>query len=442
MNGLNFSRFVVQTVGVSLCGHVFSLLSSILVARTLGPAGKGVVAVVLLYPTFLFAVGHLSIYRVIVSHMGLSGYSILDFCGTLGFFLAAMSIFLLGIFWGCYLLFPSFFVQTVSPSVVGMGLLILPLFFINQLYGGILQTQEKITQFNRVAFAQSFSIFMVLIFMYASGGLTLFRVVLSYVIANAVAAGLAVWYVVHFFPGVWTLRWGLLRDLVIDSLKLHPGVIAILVFLKIDQLMLQHYRGAASVGFYSVSVSYADLLLLVPAAIQNVFYGKISRMLSEKIDLVPKTLLVYRHSFYLLVILSVFLAVSVYPVVLLFYGRSFLPSVAPFAVLLPGILFLYANNILTNYMVATKKFLVISATSVVAALFNIALNMLLIPVWDAVGAAFSSSLTYLLVGAVYIVVFMRLSRMSFEDFCLNLRLTGSDLSLYRETWQSIFRPKR
>jgi O-antigen/teichoic acid export membrane protein len=439
--GLNFARFVAGTAGVSFSGHIFSFFVSVLVARMLGPTAKGLVAVVLLYPTLLFTIGHLSINRAIISHMGLSRYPVRDFCGTLGFFAFLMSVFLIAGFCGGYRLFPAFFIRSVDPSVIYLGLSVLPLFFITQLYSGILQTQQEITKLNIVSFSQAFFTFVILFLLYGLGGLTIVRVVASYVMANALTAALALGFVARLFPGRWSLRAGLLLDLILDGLKLHAGVIAAVIFLKIDQLMLSQYRGPASVGFYTISVSYSELLLLVPAAIQNVFYAKISRMLAEKIDIVPKTLLVYRHNFYLLLFLSVFLALASYPLILIFYGRAFLPSVAPFLVLLPGAFFLYLNNVLTNYLVGTQRFWVVSVISVGAALLNVALNMLFIPRWGAVGAALSSSLTYALVGLATIRVFLHFGGLRTADLCSSLRLTGDDISLYRQFVLSLFSKK-
>ncbi len=436
--GLNFSRFVAQTVGLSVFGHALSLLASILVARSLGPSGKGVVAVVILYPTFLFTLGHLSVYRAVVSRVSSPRYQMRDFCGTLGFFALAMSALLLLGFGLAYRFFPYFFIHSVRAEVLWLGLSILPLFLINQLYGAILQARGEIAKFNRVAFSQTLFSFVALSLMYAAGGLTIWRVVFSYAIANVLAASLAFGYTARLFPGGWVVRWELLKDLVTDGLKLHAGIIGTIIFLKIDQLMLAQYRGASSVGLYTVSVSYAELLLIVPAAIQNVFYGKISRMLSEKIDLVPGTLLVYRHNAYLLFFSSLALASLAYPTIFLFYGRSFTASTSLFFILLPGIFFLYLNNILTNFLVATRNFWVVSLVSIGAALINVLLNMFFIPRWGAVGAAFSSCLTYLAVGTSYIIVFMRLSRVSAGSFWRNLLLTPDDLSLYKSSWRSIF----
>jgi|GEM_PF-2827133 len=436
--GLNFARFVAGTAGVSFSGHVFSFFVSVLVARALGPTAKGIVTIVLLYPTLLFTIGHLSINRAIISYAGLSRYSVRDFCGTLGFFALLMSVFLLALFCGGYSLFPSFFISSVSPSVIFLGFLILPLFFINQLYSGILQTQNEINKLNAIIFSQAFFTFLVMAVMLGLGGLTIIKVVWAYVIANAISAGLALMFSLRLYSGKWPIRPALLKGLVIDGLKLHAGVIAIIIFLKIDQLMLSRYRGVSSVGFYTISVSYSELLLLVPTAIQNVFYAKISRMLAEKIDLVPKTLLVYRHNFYLLLLLSIVLALGAYPFIIIFYGAAFLPSVMPFLVLLPGAFFLYWNNILTNYLVGTQRFWVISAVSVGAAILNIALNMIFIPLWDASGAALASSITYFLVGLAYIKVFMHYGRVTQKAFWSNLRFTRDDLSLYKEFCRSIF----
>jgi O-antigen/teichoic acid export membrane protein len=436
--GAKFSASTFKTFFMLVLGQIFSLAISVLTARTLGPAGKGIAAVVLLYPTLLFTLGHLSIYRAILSHVGEARYSMRDFCGTVGFFAFAVSIFLIGGFWCVYSWYPEFFIRSVSPGLILLGLSALPFFLINQFYASIIQTQDKIAQVNLIMFIQPFATCLVLFVVWALAGLTITRVVACYVVANIVAAGLALWLCARLFPGGWLIRWGLLRAVVADGLKLHAGVISIYLFLKIDQLMLSHYRGDSSLGFYTISVSYSELLLLVPTAIQTVFYAKVTGLLKDKADIVPMTLFSYRHNLLALLLLSAVLSLGVYPFIILFYGRDFLPALRPFLVLLPGAFFLYWNNVLANYMVSTRRFWTISMISGATAFLNIVLNMIFIPRWDATGAACASSLAYVLAGAAYIGAFLKFSGLAPGDFWCNLRLSRDDFSLYRDYIRSLW----
>lgn len=327
--------------------------------------------------------------------------------------------------------YPALFIHKTAFFLIVLSLGILPLFFLIQAYTSVLQIDNRIPKINILNFVQAFAALVVMICFVLIGKLEVFGVILAYLLANVLICVLSFLFVVRVAPWPWSVHFDLLKELLRDGIKLHGGVIATFLFLKIDQLMLGYYRQAGSVGFYTVAVSYAELLLLVPMAIQNVFYAKISSLLSEKIDIGEKAVMVYRHNFFLLVLLGLLLAVMAKPAIRFFYGDAFLPSLAPFFILLPGAFFLYLNNTLTNCLVGMRRFWTITFITVSGAVLNIIFNIIFIPSLDACGAAFASTLTYFLVGVLVIRAFLRVNRCRLGVFLGNLRFNQSDLALYK-----------
>lgn len=430
-SALSFARPMFETFSVLAVIQVMSVLISVMTARILGPAGKGIVAVAILYPTLLFTLGHLSVYRALTIHVGEKKYSLKASCGTMACFIAGISVLLIGGFMFFYSRIPALFLREVSWRGILLALSILPCFLTVQIYSSLLQTQGKIRQMNIINIVQTAAaLAAMVIFLYVlkqgpKGAIA------SYFLANLLAAAGAVWFISKIVPWPWSVDFGILNKMVTDGIKLHFGVIGIFLFLKIDQLMLNYYRSSSSVGFYTVAVSLADLLLLIPAATQNVFYSKITSLLSDKEGMTDKIWRVYRHSFLLLSVYSLFLALVARFLIVLFYGRPFLPALAPFFILLPGVFFLYLNNVLINGLVTMRRFAQISAVSVAGAFLNVLLNRALIPRYDAAGAALASTITYVAVGLAIMLVFLRASRTTFGDFIKKFSFSSQDFMLYR-----------
>ncbi|MBN3040493.1 MAG: polysaccharide biosynthesis C-terminal domain-containing protein, partial [Candidatus Omnitrophica bacterium] len=216
-----------------------------------------------------------------------------------------------------------------------------------------------------------------------------------------------------------------------DGAKLHIGVIAGFIFLRIDMLMLEYYRQAQSVGFYSIAVSLSGLLILIPMATQKVFYSKISGLIDDKTDMAEKTIQVYKHALLPSVFTALLLVLLAKPLINIFYGNQFLPALAPFLILLPGVFFLWQNNILAYFLIGAKKLLLISSVAAFNSLLNVALNMILIPKYDSVGAAYSSLITYILVGLANLILFVRISKIGFKGFIKKLKVTKDDILFYK-----------
>ena len=132
-------------------------------------------------------------------------------------------------------------------------------------------------------------------------------------------------------------------------------------------------------------------------------------------------------------------AVLARPLIKLFYGDLFLPSFTPFLILLPGVFYLWTNNILTNYLVGMKRFLVISFIACIASIFNIFLNLIFIPRYGAQGAALASTITYVIIGTLTIVAFLRTSKYKLTKFIKELAFNRSDLMLY-PLFQAVSQP--
>ena len=247
--------------------------------------------------------------------------------------------------------------------------------------------------------------------------------VFSYVVTNAFSALLLIYFVKKITPGPWKYNGGLLKNLIKDGLLLHVAVIANFITLRIDVLMVGYYRPSSSVGYYSVAVSITELLFLISAALQMIFYSKVGDMMKDKEDMAKKTLRLYRHSLIFFILGAGTLVILVKKVLVLFYGKAFLPSLLPFFILLPGAMILYLSNLFVNYLVGVKKFIPISIIFSFGSLLNVLLNMLLIPKYDSAGAALASTITYSLNSVLVWILFLVVSGCSLKNFFKSLVFT-------------------
>lgn len=167
------------------------------------------------------------------------------------------------------------------------------------------------------------------------------------------------------------------------------------VFVKIysylDAVLLSKLAGDAYVGWYGIAYKVTFALQFVPAAFAAAIFPAMSAyFVSDKEKLAR---VFERAMFYLMVLaipISIGLAVLADKIIPQLYSQNFVGSVLPLQILISGLLFIFLNYPVGNLLNAGNKqkanTLVMGITTVV----SIALNIILIPRYQAVGAAITS----------------------------------------------------
>ena len=173
------------------------------------------------------------------------------------------------------------------------------------------------------------------------------------------------------------------------SIKSYPGMISDLVTLRVDTFFLNFFSGAAEVGVYTVAVSLASMLSYLPVAIRNVLMPFVASDAETRITSRLSRLLILTMSLTAILMIPI-VWVMVIPV----YGAEFAGARPLFLILLPGMIFWGVFTLLASDIEGRGFPLQISIISTLSAIAAISLDWLLIPVWNATGAAVVSSVTY------------------------------------------------
>lgn len=196
---------------------------------------------------------------------------------------------------------------------------------------------------------------------------------------------------------------GTVRNMTRYSSKTYAAGLAGYLHLRQDVLLLGWLAGASSVGLYSVGVSFAELLWYVPAALAGVIFARAGRHdEAAALDYVARS---SRISVLLMVVSAALGAIAVPVVIALLFGRAFLPSTWVFYALIPGVLGDGVARVVMSFQMATGR--VYWRESLGSTGLNLLANLLLIPLIGFVGAALASSISYVALAAL---VLWRLKR--------------------------------
>ena len=225
---------------------------------------------------------------------------------------------------------------------------------------------------------------------------------------SALYAGSLLYYYRKVRPqlGPWSVDRTLAGLLIRQSWPLILSGIAIHIGMRIDQIMLKSYMDAASVGVYAAGVKLAEVFNFLPMIVGQSLFPKIVSMDLKKEN--HKIRRMIRDVFYLLVGVAVLVNLVSYYTVMLLYGEEYELSYQVLNVLVWTVPFVYLGIITSRLLLKANRSRDVFFRQALVAIFNVGLNLFLIPRYGIVGASWATLLAIVIV--IGLEVFMPATR--------------------------------
>ncbi len=202
------------------------------------------------------------------------------------------------------------------------------------------------------------------------------------------------------FPEFKEIRLRYSRPLILRLLKFGMPMIlgsACLFILEyIDTIMLTYFSGLRSVGLYNVAYPLASILSYFGVAVATVVFPFASELwaMRYKDKLQAGVNLIYRYAFIIMWPFSVIMFAFPELVLSVFFGAKYLEASAPLKILSIGMLFLALANINGQIISGIGKPKTFTKIIVISSLLNVILNLILVPLYDILGASIATSLSF------------------------------------------------
>jgi O-antigen/teichoic acid export membrane protein len=175
---------------------------------------------------------------------------------------------------------------------------------------------------------------------------------------------------------------------------------------RVDVLLLMVFHGAREVGFYSVGVALGEGVWLLSHSIQFVLLPALGEAGPE--DRMRRVERASRFGLWVGIAGGCGAALLVWPIVRYIFGVEFLPSVAIVWVLLPGAVLLGVARAFSALHLAMERPQINLRISAAALVVNLVLNFLWIPTLGPLGAALSTTISYTLMYVVFLLLHRRM----------------------------------
>ena len=214
--------------------------------------------------------------------------------------------------------------------------------------------------------------------------------------ALVVAAGLLAMYRSQGLrPTRWRMAraevWGLLRE----SAPMAATILLVLLFMKLDQIMLAAFVGFRELGIYAAAVRLVDLWNFIPMAVMPSLYPAIAALRQRDEGEYLRFLRRLLAAFFLLAVAVMLVNVVAGKILLGFlFGPAYVAAAPALWILSIATVFHYSSSIRAQWLLIEHKV----AYNLVAAGLGVALlaalNVLLIPRFGFIGAATATAIGY------------------------------------------------
>jgi O-antigen/teichoic acid export membrane protein len=387
---LSFFRQTVGTYGTQMAMAALSLASSAIIARALGPAGRGDYAVAM-------AIGLLGIQLGTLGLNSTNSYLLAKDRTLLPPLLAnsLLASFLVGgagaVVLGGVMDFSA--QAPIHGRLLWLAVLRIPFGIAYLLVVNLFMGLLEVRLYNTIELVNKTLVTALIVATVWLGARTpemmllvlLFGMIISFIFA---LGKLNRFFATHSRPSMT-----LFRENFPLGWKAYLCSLFSFLVIRIDLLMVKFFLGATAAGYYSIAGNSADFLLLLPAAVSTVLFPKLSSMShdTEKRALALKA--VGGTGLGLLPLLLV-IGMSANFVIVRLFGKAFAPATPALLLLLPGILFLSLETVLVQYLNSCGFPRSVVAIWILSAAFNILANLWAIPAYGINGASVVSSVSY------------------------------------------------
>lgn len=276
---------------------------------------------------------------------------------------------------------------------------------LSQVVIGVFQTKLRTDKITIGDFLARITLMLGVLALALIGQVNLFWVMVWYSVAGIVQAIFMISATYKYYPIRLSIDWTYWKSIIKKALPLFVIITFNLIYYRIDTVMLSVMKDQTAVGLYGISYKILEILIALP----GMFMGLLLPLFT-KYYLQDKTRFqhIFQQAFNILVSVAVPLAVAgilLSTKILALFGQDFTTATSTLQVLFIGIGFIFLGNMMGHILISAELQSKSMYIAIMGAVFNVCLNLYLIPKYSYLGAATATAITegLVLLSYVYLV---------------------------------------
>lgn len=274
----------------------------------------------------------------------------------------------------------------------------------SQLFYAVFQAHEKM-EYQAIGTILSSTLLFIGVFVAIALQLDIVKFSLIYVVSGASI----LFYVICIYSKKFSLpkmnfnidQW---KSLIKEAWPFAITGISTNIYTWVDTVILSVIQGAAAVGLYNASYKLVLVFIFIPIIFNNAIFPLMSQYyISSKESLS----LTFEKLLKIMMLIALPMGVGTVliskKVIMLIYGTQFLGAVLSMQILIWSLVLIFARSPFERLLESTNRQLVITKVFIIGVIFNILLNLIVIPKYSYIGAGVVTVLTDAMVLGLLII---------------------------------------
>lgn len=314
---------------------------------------------------------------------------------------------------------------------------------LSQVLVGVFQTKLRTDKITIGDFLARITLMLGVLALAILGEVDLFWVMVWYSLAGIVQAIFMITATYKYYPIKLNIDWVYWKQIFKKALPLFVIITFNLIYYRIDTVMLSVMKDQTAVGLYGASYKILEILIAIP----GMFMGLLLPLFT-KYYIQDKTRFkhIFQQAFNILLTVAIPLGVAGIllsgKILDLIAGQDFIPATNTLQILFVGIGFIFLGNLMGHILISAELQSKSMYIAIIGAVFNVGLNLYLIPQYSYLGAATATAITEGLVLLSYIYLIRKhikyLPKFQFIHLMAILATSLMGVSLYFSSNWNIF----
>ncbi len=240
-----------------------------------------------------------------------------------------------------------------------------------------------------------------------------------------------VWRVSPIIPQ-WDFKYW--KNFLVEAWPIGIVVILATIYFRIDTVMLSLMKGEWEVGIYGAPYKITEVVLTVPTIFMTSVFPVITKALDNNL---ARAQTIFKKAFDSMALLAAPLAFGVTiigtPLMVMISGQDFAASGPALKLLIWAVAISYLGGVLNYSIVAAGKQRILVWPYLIATLFNVVTNLIVIPRYSYMGAAAVTVATELLVFILVLAAVYRIFKL-FPGWSVFLKSLAGSVIMFAVLW--------
>ncbi len=190
---------------------------------------------------------------------------------------------------------------------------------------------------------------------------------------------------------IWRPKKSICFELLRESWPLIVSGLIVIIYMKIDQVMLMHLVGKTELGIYSAAAKVSEVWYFIPMVLANTLFPAILNAKKNTVKEYHKKL---QFLYDIMVIIALFISIPMYflsdIIVTSLYGADYASAGEVIRVYIFSLIFVFLGTASSKWFICEGLQKYSLYRTLVGLFINIGLNYILIPIYHGMGAAIAT----------------------------------------------------